>query len=1072
VDENDGGDLVSARATSLNSGARPVRPGAARERRRGLPRLRDAKIRSKLALILVVPVVAIVGLATARLVDSGRQAVDAELVRSLTELSTDINALSDEVQRERMSAATFLAELPPPDGVNAEAFNQQVRATDDKIAEYTRQRNSLGDLPASVQDRLSNIDGKLSTINSTRQEVLAKQATAVSEVVTRYGVIITDLVSYGEVIGQIAGEGLLADSERAVAAFSADKAATGEEQAVAFAALVDNGGQGLAQEQFAGFISTLTAQQEAQVAFSLAATPQLQALVAASVTGDAVFLADQVETELTRSVGARPGITAVDAARAFGAVANLKRFAELRLEQQVLADAEAERTAVLRQVLVESVLVLVTLAIAITLAVVLARSLVRSLSRLREGALSVANRDLPEAVARLRDVRSLGEGGPEEIARQVRDPIRLPNKDEVGQVAVAFNVVHREAVRVAAEQAALRTSVSAMFLNLARRSQALVDRMIGELDKIERGEEDPKRLAQLFQLDHLATRMRRNDENLLVLAGADSTAPRREDALLVDAVRAAQSEVEQYDRIEFGTIDTDVSIAAHAVNDVVRLVAELLDNATRFSPPNQAVVADARRVRDYVLIQIEDRGLGMSDDQLATLNARLAEPPSVDVAAFRMMGLAVVGRLADRYQIRVELRHNPEGGTIAQVSLPTSILILPRVRTREPLLARSRTPLAVEPGPSAWPGAPAPALASRLGAGTLTDRRDQSGSFQTLAGANGPAAAAQGPAGRPPGWPGAGTGAHGQQSPPARVVSAPLGQNYAQNHAQPAAPAPQRPEDTTELPIFREIEAVWFRTHGNRGVNAGGENWSMPTAGYPPPPVVSVGSPVAAGVPVSGSGYPGGPSAPPAGPSGYSAPPPSGYSAPPPSGYSAPPPGSGAHGSGAHGSGVRPGGNGSGAGYGAGRPSGPASPPAGPPPPAGPSRPASPPPPAGPPSRPASPPPPAAYAPPEVPPSAMSASAPGSDPSMWRTAADEGWRRASQAAAPEPAGTTRSGLPKRVPQAQLVPGGVTPAGGPNRAKRTPDEVRGLLSAYHRGVQRGRSAGTANAESRSTEETTG
>ena len=222
----------------------------------------------------------------------------------------------------------------------------------------------------------------------------------------------------------------------------------------------------------------------------------------------------------------------------------------------------------------------------------------------------------------------------DEIVRQVRDPIRLTNRDEVGQVAQAFNVVHREAVRVAAEQAALRTSVSAMFLNLARRSQTLVDRMIGELDAIERGEEDPKRLAQLFELDHLATRMRRNDENLLVLAGADSAAPRRDDALLVDVLRAAQSEVELYNRIEFGTVDTDISVAAHAVNDVVRLVAELLDNATRFSPPNTTVVADGRRIRDYVLIQIEDRGLGI--DRRA---ARLAQPPA--------------GRAAERRRRRV-----------------------------------------------------------------------------------------------------------------------------------------------------------------------------------------------------------------------------------------------------------------------------------------------------------------------------------------------------------------------------------------------------------------------------------
>ncbi|MBX6354722.1 MAG: sensor histidine kinase [Micromonosporaceae bacterium] len=968
---------MSTRATSLTSGVHTGRPTGQLERRRLVPRLRDARIRSKLALILVVPVVAIVGLATARLVDSGRRAADAQLVRSLTQLSTKVNALADDVHKERMAAASMLAGQAGGKGA-ADAFNQQVQQTDRSIADYTRERNRLGDVPSAVENRLRGIDTKLSTINAIRQEVQAKPAPAVSEVVVRYGVIITDLSSYSEVIGQIAGEGQLADSERAVAAFSSDKAATSEEQALAYAALVDGDGKGLSQEQFSGFVSTLTTQQEAQVTFALAATPKLRAPVDAAVTGDAVFLADQVETELTRSVGgAAPQVSAEDVSRAFGAVVNLKRFAEKQLEQQLLADAEAERTAVLRQVLVESVLVLVTLIVAITLAVVLARSLVRSLSRLREGALAVAHRDLPDAVARLRDVRSLGEGGPEEIARQVRDPIRLPNKDEVGQVAVAFNVVHREAVRIAAEQAALRTSVSAMFLNLARRSQALVDRMIGELDKIERGEEDPKRLAQLFQLDHLATRMRRNDENLLVLAGADSTAPRREDALLVDAIRAAQSEVEQYDRIEFGTIDTDVSIAAHAVNDVVRLLAELLDNATRFSPPNQAVVADARRVRDYVLVQIEDRGLGMSDEQLAALNARLAEPPTVDVAAFRMMGLAVVGRLADRYRIRVELRHNPDGGTIAQVSLPSSILILPQVRSHEPVLARPRSPLAVETGPSGWSAPPAPTLGSRMGQGTLADRLAGARGLQTAP--TGATVAAQGG----PAWSGGGAaGGYSQQHPPARVVSAPVAQS---------APAQQHADDTTELPIFREIEAVWFRTHGTRDVNAGAENWSMPTAGHPPPPVIPAGSPVGASVPVTGQGQP----------AGY---------------------GSGRGGSTGNGASAAPA------------------------------------------QRPAAAPPPAAYTPPQVPPSSTGGSNNGE---QWRTAADEGWRRASAAAAPPASGTTRSGLPKRVPQAQLVPGGVTPTGGTNRTKRTPDEVRGLLSAYHRGVQRGRSASGV----RPTEETT-
>ena len=181
-----------------------------------------------------------------------------------------------------------------------------------------------------------------------------------------------------------------------------------------------------------------------------------------------------------------------------------------------------------------------------------ARSMARSLRDLRQGALAVAQYGLPQAVARLRDPALSSTRRRRRWRCQIAEPLPVRSKDEFGQVTEAFNAVHLEAVRTAAEQAALRSSVATMFVNLARRSQILVDRLIGHLDRLERGEQDPDRLSELFQLDHLATRMRRNDENLLVLAGADSTRIQREPAALMDVLRAAQSEVEHYTRIEFG----------------------------------------------------------------------------------------------------------------------------------------------------------------------------------------------------------------------------------------------------------------------------------------------------------------------------------------------------------------------------------------------------------------------------------------------------------------------------------------------------------------------------------------
>ena len=232
---------MSTPPTTLPEPGQAVRPGA----RRWFPRLRDTRIRSKLALILVVPVIAVVALAATRLVESGQRAADASLVKSLSALATDVSDLAHETHQERMTAAQL---LQAPRTEDPSVFNAQARRTDERIAAYTDARKDLGDVPDSVDVRLARIDEHLATLNVTRQDVISNEQVSVSEAVLRYGVIIADLVAYSEVIGQIAGEGDLADSLRAMAAFADAKAAIAEEEAVAYAALAI-GGQ-LDQEQF------------------------------------------------------------------------------------------------------------------------------------------------------------------------------------------------------------------------------------------------------------------------------------------------------------------------------------------------------------------------------------------------------------------------------------------------------------------------------------------------------------------------------------------------------------------------------------------------------------------------------------------------------------------------------------------------------------------------------------------------------------------------------------------------------------------------------------------------------
>ncbi|GIM92691.1 sensor histidine kinase [Paractinoplanes toevensis] len=972
--------------------------------RRGVfPRLRDARIRAKLALILFVPLAAVVVLATARLVDVSQRATEAGQVEKLAEVGTDVSTLTQLLHGERMAAAAYLA----TPGGKVESYTARVKATDAEIEIYRGHRRALDEPAEAVQARLVQIDDNLNTLNATRNQVSQREGLGVAEAMSRYGVVLTDLLGYGEAVSQYAGDDEVGDGLRATSAFAKAKAGAADLEALSYSALVSGD---LSAEQRTAFITAQTSQQEGLLTFAAFANTAQQSLVDNVVTGDAVNLADQVSIQLGRGVT----VPSEEIIQSFGAVVDLMRWAEQELESDDLKLAGDEADSVVRQAALEAALVVLVLIVAISLAVILARSLNLSLRRLREGALAVANRDLPDAVARLRDARTLGESGADEIVRQLRDPIRLNSRDEIGQVGQAFNVVHREAVRIAAEQAALRTTVSAMFLNLARRSQSLVDRMIGELDSIERTEEDPKRLARLFELDHLATRMRRNDENLLVLAGADSSPPRREDALLVDALRASQSEVELYNRIEFGTVDTDIAIAALAVNDVVRLVAELLDNATRFSPPTTTVVADARRIRDYVVIQVEDRGLGMSEEQMDQLNRRLSETPNVDVAAFRLMGLAVVGRLASRYGIRVELRANLEGGTVAQVILPSSIVVVASRRDGQ-LPGSGQFPELGSAPSGGWDS-----MAARTATATLPaiapdpwrEQREQQVSAPAAPShpqlpmfpSQRPATEAAPTPNRPPlptrvAQPVTATGGMNGFTPmtqtpvtpspmaptpaPAQPDSGSWGAALAAMPPVPIQEMPVQAEERTDSPIFVEMQQSWFRNHEGSAP----EEWGMPTAGYAPPP----------------------------------------NSGPPNSG----PPTAAATGS-------------------------PVAPPAAAPVPAAAAAPA-----AAPETKPA----PAPVAPPAPAPAATGhngSSIPKPRPAAedrWKTAADEGWHRAMAAAEPVDAGTTRSGLPKRVPQAQLVPGGVQ-SGPRNQNRRSPDEVRGLLSAYHRGVQRGRTDGSA------------
>ena len=228
-------------------------------------------------------------------------------------------------------------------------------------------------------------------------------------------------------------------------------------------------------------------------------------------------------------------------------------------------------------------------------------------------------------------------------------------------------------IRDVTEQAALRKSIGDLLHNLARRSQGLVDRQLELIDELERSEVDPDRLDELFRMDHLATRMRRNVENLIVLSGVDQRRRWSESVPLRDVVEAAVAEVEEYSRVQVAGIH-DLTLSGQAASDVAHLLAELVENATSFSSPSTIVEVSGGPTGNGYVLEIEDHGIGMSDAELAEANRRLAEPLAADVAMSRMMGFHVVGRLAARHGIRVQLRHCWFGGIAALVLLPAVLL--------------------------------------------------------------------------------------------------------------------------------------------------------------------------------------------------------------------------------------------------------------------------------------------------------------------------------------------------------------------------------------------------------------
>ncbi|MEU9742054.1 nitrate- and nitrite sensing domain-containing protein [Micromonospora chersina] len=333
--------------------------------------------------------------------------------------------------------------------------------------------------------------------------------------------------------------------------------------------------------------------------------------------------------------------------------------------EDIVSRATPVAVGVIVRLVLAAGLGLIAVIASVVVSITTARALVRQLERLREAAFRLANERLPSVVERL------GHGEEVDVAREA--PPLQTGDDEIGQVGKAFNAVQETAIRTAVEQAELRRNVREVFLSLARRTQALVHRQLTLLDAMERREHDAEELEDLFRVDHLATRMRRNAENLIVLSGSTPGRAWRRNVPMVDVVRGAVAEVEDYTRVTVRPLGP-VSLTGRAVGDVIHLLAELIENGLSFSPPHTTVEVRGQMVANGFAIEIEDRGLGMGAEELAAANRRIVDRSELNLANAARLGLFVVSRLTERHGVKVQLKESAYGGTTAVVLIPLELV--------------------------------------------------------------------------------------------------------------------------------------------------------------------------------------------------------------------------------------------------------------------------------------------------------------------------------------------------------------------------------------------------------------
>ncbi len=626
-------------------------------------RFRGKSIRRKIVALLLVPLLSLTGIWAFATVITGREANQLFHVSDVVEeIGYPTEDAVGVLQQERRQTLVYLADPRASDALTA--LRHSRTATDRAVAKVRGNAKSEGmaeEMGAGTAERLTIMLDALDGIDSLRRSV-EEGTVDRAQALDLYNRLVDPcytLVSNLHLVDNVEMD----KQGRALVNIDIARELLSREDALLGSALV----AGRVTGDDIRDISDLVAQRTLLYDVSLPLLPDSESERYESYwkNADTAPLRVAEQAVVTSPAGSPHGVTAKSWDRAAGHVLDELGDLDNRATDRYHDRIRPVATGVVVKAAIAGVLGLVALLVSLIMSVRIGRSLIRDLGRLRLEAHEASGVRLPSVMRRL----SAGE----QVDIETEAPRLEYDRNEIGEVGQALNTLQRAAVEAAVKQSELRHGVSEVFVNLARRSQVLLHKQLTLLDTMERRTEDTDELADLFRLDHLTTRMRRHAEGLVILSGAAPSRQWRKPVQLMDIVRAAVAEVEDYERIEVRRLPR-VAVTGPAVADITHLVAELLENATVFSPPHTAVQVIGERVANGFTLEIHDRGLGMAAEALLDANLRLAETPEFELSDTDRLGLFVVSRLAQRQNVRVSLQPSPYGGTTAIVFLPDALL--------------------------------------------------------------------------------------------------------------------------------------------------------------------------------------------------------------------------------------------------------------------------------------------------------------------------------------------------------------------------------------------------------------